>query len=370
MSWARSFCMPSSRWAEGGTGCSLRVVVLLNADVLVPAVIILALVFTYTNGFQDGSSVAASGIASLSMSPRQAILLVAFFEFLGAIAGGTAVAHTIRSIAAWPHNGSLLPVLMSALVAAISWNYLTRFFGIPSSSTHALVGGIVGALCSAGGAGSIIWGEPHQLWNATGVSKVICSLLLSPLVGFVSGYLFLSMLTFLLRRATMKVRPIIQKSQWLAVSVLAFGHGANDPAKSVGVIVLALSAGGVAYLTVVPFYIKVLTGIAMVLGVVSFAHAIVRRVGTGIYKLRPLHALCAEMSSAAVVFGNSLLGGPVSASQVIASSIMGVGAGARFKGVQWLVAKDMLLAWLLTIPCSALLAAGLHSLFLQRFSAQ
>jgi PiT family inorganic phosphate transporter len=337
---------------------------LANVDVLVPAVIILALVFTYTNGFQDGSSVAASGIASLSMSPRQAILLVSIFEFVGAIAGGTAVAHSIQAIAAWPNSLSLLPVLASGLTAAISWNFLTRFLGIPSSSTHALVGGILGAVCSAGAADSIIWGEPNQLWNATGVAKVVCSLLLSPLTGFLAGYVFLIGSTFLLRQATMKVNPLIQKSQWLAVSALAFGHGANDPAKSMGVIILALGAGGVTHLSIVPVYIKVITGVAMVLGVVSFAHTIVKRVGTGIYKLRPLHALCSEMASAVVVVSNSLTGGPVSASQVVASSIMGVGAGARFKGVQWLVAKDMLLAWLLTIPCSALLAALLHVLLL------
>jgi PiT family inorganic phosphate transporter len=341
---------------------------MVDSEILIPVVIILALLFTYTNGFQDGSSVAASGIASLSMSPRQAVSLVAVFEFIGAIAGGTAVATTIQSIAHWPSQGVLLPVLMSALVAAISWNFVTRSLGIPSSSTHALVGGILGAVAAAGGVNLINWGEMNQLWNATGVSRVICSLMLSPPSGFVAGYLFLNLFTFLLRRATMKANSWVQRSQWLAVSALAFGHGSNDPAKSMGLIILALTSAGVTNLGGVPFYIKLVTGIAMVLGVISFAQLIVKRVGTGIYKLRPLHALCSELASASILTGASLTGGPVSASQVIASSIMGVGAGARFRGVQWLVAKDMLLAWLLTIPCSGLLAALIHAVLLSHLS--
>lgn len=330
---------------------------IVDSEILIPVVIILALLFTYTNGFQDGSTVAASGIASLSMSPKQAVLLVAACEFLGAIAGGTAVATTIQSIAHWPSAGILMPVLMSGLVSAIAWNFITRSLGIPSSSTHALVGGIIGAVLAACGSSSIVWGHLNQIWNATGVQRVVCSLLLSPPAGFIAGYLFLNLFTILLRRATMKANVWVQRSQWLAVSALAFGHGSNDPAKSMGLIILALSSAGVSHLSNGTFYIKIVTGVAMVLGVVSFAQLIVKRVGTGIYKLRPLHALCSELASACILTTASMTGGPVSASQVIASSIMGVGAGARFRGVQWLVAKDMLLAWLLTIPCSGLLAA-------------
>lgn len=339
---------------------------MLDLSIAVPAVIILSLLFTYTNGFQDGSTVAASGIASLAMSPRAAVLLVAAFEFLGAIAGGTAVAHTIQAIALWPTGVAILPILMSALVAAIAWNYVTRFLGIPSSSSHALVGGILGGLFASGGSQLIAWGHVNFLWNATGVTKIFASLLLSPLVGFAAGFVLLRLFTVLLSRATMKANEFVQRAQWLAVPALAFGHGSNDPAKSMAVIILALNAAGTEQILAVPVSIKIVTGMAMVLGVVSFAHTIVKRVGTGIYKLRPLHALTSELASAAVVIGNSATGGPVSASQVIASSIMGVGAGARFRGVQWLVAKDMLVAWALTIPCSAFLSAVLYAALFSR----
>lgn len=340
-----------------------------DPTILIPAVIILALLFTYTNGFQDGSTVAASGIASLALSPRRAVLLVALCEFIGAIAGGTAVAKTIQSVAVWPDGANLLAILMSSLIAAILWNFLTRCLGIPSSSTHALVGGILGALFSSGSGDTIFWGQTNQLWNATGVSKVVCSLFLSPVTGFLAGYFFLHVLTTALRQATMKINPWVQRAQVFTVAALAFGHGANDPAKSMGVIMVALSAGGLGDVSTVPLYIRALTGLAMVLGVLSFAHSIVKQVGTGIYKLRPLHALSAELASSAVVLTNSLSGGPVSASQVIASSIMGVGAGARFKGVQWLVAKDMLVAWLLTIPCAGIIAACLHCLLISHIVA-
>lgn len=327
---------------------------------LVVIVVLLCLFFTYTNGFQDGSSVTASAIASRAMTPLQAILLVASFELLGAFLGGSAVSGTIQGITSWPRRVDLLPVLASGLLAAILWNYITRFLRLPSSSTHALVGGILGALYAGGGANYIIWGSPGFIIHPTGVWKVIITLFLSPLVGFAAGFAALSILRTLLLKATMKVNRPLKTLQWMATAMLAFGHGANDPQKSMAIIMLSLQAIGWVATPDSPFYVRLGTGLAMALGVAALAPQIVRRVGTGIYKLRILHGLSAEVASAAVVLTGSLTGGPVSASQVVSSAVMGVGSAHRIKGVHWLVAKDMLLAWFLTIPCAAILAWILH----------
>lgn len=324
-------------------------------------VFFLSIIFTYTNGFQDGSSVAAGAIASRALSRLQAILLVAACEFLGALFGGSAVSHTIQSITNWPHTPSLLPVLASGLFAAILWNYITKLCRFPSSSTHALVGGIVGAVyAGSGGWQHIVWGDPDHVLHSTGIWKVVFSLFLSPLVGFAAGYVCLQVTVLLLSRASTRANNGLKKMQVFTTAVLAFAHGANDTQKAMGILVLTLNAGGYMIGDDIPFWVRLLTGTAMAVGIASLAPGIVKRVGLGIYRLRPLHGFVTEFSSAAVVLIGSITGGPVSASQVIASAVMGIGTAQRKKGVHWLVARDMLIAWFLTIPCSALLAFALH----------
>ena len=334
---------------------------------LVVVVILLALFFTYTNGFQDGSSVTAAAIASRAMTPLQAVVVVSLAELAGALFGGSAVAGTIQGITSWPARVDLLPVLISGLVAAIAWNYITRFLRIPSSSTHALVGGVVGALYAAGGSEFIIWGHPDVL-HPTGIWKLGIALFMSPLVGFVAGSVVFMISTLLLMHATMRVTVPLKLLQWPVTAVLAFAHGANDPQKSMGIIMLALYAAGMVSVHGIPWYVHLASGCAMMAGVASLAPGIVKRVGSGIYKMRSLHALSAEIASAAVVLFGSITGGPVSASQVISCSVMGVGSSVRFKGVHWLVAKDMLLAWFMTIPCAALLSWALHALLVNRLN--
>lgn len=324
-------------------------------------VFFLSLIFTYTNGFQDGSSVAAGAIASRALSRTQAIILVASFEFLGALLGGSAVSSTIQSITSWPSEPSLLPVLASGLFAAIIWNYMTKLLRVPSSSTHALVGGILGAvIAGSGGVQYMVWGTPDHLLHPTGIWKVVLSLFLSPLIGFVAGYLVLCLTVFLLRNATTRVNRQLRGAQWLTTAVLAFAHGANDTQKAMGVLVLTLNASGLTTIHEIPLWVRIITGLAMAVGVASLAPGIVKRVGMGIYKLRPLHGFVTEFSLATVVLIGSITGGPVSASQVIASTVMGVGTAERKKGVHWLVARDMLVAWLLTIPCAGALAWSVH----------
>jgi inorganic phosphate transporter, PiT family len=334
----------------------------VSIEHMVALVVALCLVFTYTNGFQDGSSVAASAIAARSLSRRQAIFLVATFEFLGAIFGGSAVAGCISRVTTWPANPTLLPVLASALTAAIFWNYITRILGVPSSSTHALVGGVLGAvLAASGGFQYILWGDAGMIVNATGFSRILISLFVSPLCGFAAGYVVLFLSVMLLRKASTELNLLLKRLQWLAVPLLAFGHGANDSQKTMGLISIALFAAGMGGRNEVPFWVRSLTGLALVLGVVSLAPRIVRRVG-GIYRMRPLHGLVAEASSGVIVLVASLTGGPLAASQVIASTVIGVGTAERKKGVHWVVAREMVRAWCLTIPSAGIVAWIFYSL--------
>jgi PiT family inorganic phosphate transporter len=247
------------------------------------------------------------------------------------------------------------------LTAAITWNFFTRAVGLPSSSTHALIGGVLGAVVTEGGGLQyVVWGTPDSLLHPTGLWKVIISLFVSPLLGFIGGYLLFIVSLFLLRNASTKINKWLNGLQILSVTSLAFGHGANDTQKAMGVIVLALNATRADPLTDIPTYVRLLTGAAMVCGIISLAPAIVRRVGGGIFKIHSLHALVAQTSAAAIVAYGSATGGPVSASQIISSSVVGVGAAQRKKGVHWKVVQDLLLAWVFTIPGAAILAAIMH----------
>lgn len=328
-------------------------------------VFLLCLTFTYTNGFQDGSSVAASAIGSRALSPIQTAYLVCTFEFLGALLGGSAVADSIHSIVSWPSRPDLLPVLASGLAAAVSWNFVTKLLKVPSSSTHALVGGMLGAVyAAAGNTQYIVWGAPCEIINSTGVWKVVLSLFISPLLGFLGGSLVLFLALTVLARATARVNTRLKQLQWVTTAAMAFGHGANDTQKTMGIITLGLAAAGFTHEHGIPLWVRVATGLVMSFGVASMVPGIVRRVGSGIYNLRPLHGLATQIASASILVTGSATGGPVSATQVISSCVMGVGYMARRKGVHWLVAKDMFLAWFLTIPCAAVLAFILHrSLF-------
>ncbi len=333
---------------------------------LVVLVVFLSLLFTFTNGFQDGSSVAAAAIGSRAMTKLQAIVLCATCEFLGALLGGSAVADTIRHITSWPAQPTLLPILASGLFSAILWNYITKVIKVPSSSTHALVGGMIGALFAAGhGFKYVVWGELGGFIRPTGVYKVVISLFASPLIGFLAGYLCLSLAILLLSRSTTKVNAALKWLQFVTVSILAFAHGANDTQKAMGIVVLGLNAAAYLPNTEIPHWVRLISGLVMALGIASLVPAIVKRVGGDIYRLRPVHGFVVEFASASVVLTGSITGGPVSASQVIASTVMGVGTAERRKGVHWLIAREMLLAWFLTIPCAAGLAFVTHSCLFQ-----
>ncbi len=336
----------------------------MSITFLIFVVVVLALVYTFTNGFQDGSSVTAAPIACGAMTELQAMLVVAAFEFLGAMFGGSSVVGAVHAITTWPKRPDLLPVAITGLCAAVLWNYLTRILRVPSSSTHALVGGLIGAMVAAAhGFKYINWGHPYDVINSTGVIRVLLSLFISPLVGIAVGYLLLRLAALLLVSATPAMNKVLRGVQWVTVPILAFAHGANDTQKAMAVIVLSLQAAGMSHSGIVPLWARLITGIAMAFGVIMLAPGIVKRVGYDIFKLRPLHGFIVELGSETVVLTASVIGAPVATSQVISSTVVGVGSSQRMKAVRWLVFKDIFVAWFLTIPAAAVFAYLLYIAF-------
>lgn len=319
--------------------------------------IVIVLIFDYTNGFHDASNIVATVIASRAMTPIQAVILVAIFEFLGPILGGTAVANTIgkfidlRTLA----DVTSLGIILAGVIGAIAWNLGTWWFGIPSSSSHALVGGLVGPVVVSAGPANVVWGfgELFLHGHATGVTKVLLALILSPIIGFWVGFALQRFTGVLLRGARPSLNRHLRRGQIATAAWLAFSHGTNDAQKSMGIITLVLVTGGMITSFEVPFWAILACATAITLGILSGGWRIVRTVGFGIYKVRPLHALNAQVTAASVIFGAALVGAPVSTTHVVSSSIMGIGASERPKAVRWAKAKDIVSTWLITIPGAA-----------------
>jgi PiT family inorganic phosphate transporter len=327
--------------------------------------VVAVVVFDYTNGFHDASNIVATVIASRAMTPVQAITLVAFFEFLGPLLGGTAVANTIGHfvrIHDLPSSLSVIAVLCGVL-GAISWNLLTWWLGIPSSSSHALVGGLVGTVLLAAGPDHVAWGVTELLHGRlAGITKVILALVLSPLIGFAVGFAIHRFMCLLLRAARPAVNRHLKRVQFLTAAGLAFSHGANDAQKSMGVITMLLVLSGFLPRFVVPLWVILLCASAITLGIMSGGWRIVRTVGFGIYKVRPLHAVDAQLTAGSVVLFSALFGAPVSTTHVVSSSIMGIGASERARAVRWKKAKDIVGAWVVTFPAAAIVSVLLYAL--------
>jgi PiT family inorganic phosphate transporter len=313
----------------------------------------LALFFDYSNGFHDAANVVATIIATGAMRPRFALGLAAFCHFIGPFLFGTAVAETIGKniIDISTFNTALTEVstslIVAALVGAIAWNLLTWFWGFPSSSSHALVGGMVGAVLIAYGPEKILW---------KGLLYVIGVLIFSPIVGLAFGTLFLKATLYFSRNATPRIRHFFNLMQVPSSIALSLSHGANDAQKSMGLITMSLVILGLSPTFDIPFWVIASCAAAIALGTASGGWRIIKTVGSRIYRLRSVHAFCAQTSSATVILGAALLGGPVSTTHVVSSSIMGVGAGQRISAVRWGVAKNIVVAWFVTIPASAVMA--------------
>jgi PiT family inorganic phosphate transporter len=320
---------------------------------LVYIAVVTVLIFDYTNGFHDASNIIATPIASRALTPIQAVVIVAIFEFLGPILGGTAVANTIGKFVNLDGITAILSVtvILCGLSGAIFWNVITWWFGIPSSSSHALVGGLTGAVVIAVGADHVLWGfsELGQ-GQFTGVTKVLLALVLSPIAGFWIGFVVHRLVFFLMRAAKPTVNTFFKRIQIVSCAGLAFSHGANDAQKSMGIITLVLLSGGFITEFHVPFWVILSCAVAITLGILSGGWRIVRTVGFGIFKVRPIHAFDAQLTSAMVIFSASVVGAPVSTTHVVSSSLMGIGASERPKAVRWAKAKDIVSTWVITIP--------------------
>lgn len=329
-----------------------------TVTVLAITTIVFVLLFDYTNGFHDASNVVATVIASRAMTPVQAVVVVAFFEFLGPLVVGTAVANTIGSFIDVSALASItsLVIIMAGVAGAIFWNLGTWWVGIPSSSSHALVGGLVGPVLVSAGPAYVVWGfhEFFTTGHLTGVTKVILALVLSPLVGFWVGYVLHRFSGVLLRGARPSLNRNLRLAQFPTTAWLAFSHGANDAQKSMGIITLVLVTGGFIGEFEVQVWTILACSTAITLGILTGGWRIVRTVGFGIYKVRPLHALNAQLTSATVIFAASVVGAPVSTTHVVSSSIMGIGASERPKAVRWAKAQDIVTTWLVTIPGAGL----------------
>jgi PiT family inorganic phosphate transporter len=323
------------------------------------------LVFDYTNGFNDAANVVATVIASNAMTPRQAVVVVGVFELLGPLLGGTAVANTIGNIV---HLSDLdasrsLVVVLCALSGAIIWNVTTWWRGLPSSSSHALVGALAGAVVSATDVSHVEWGfSALARGELKGVAKVVLALLISPVIGFAATFAWHRFLRRQLFRATPAVNGWLRAGQYVTAASLAFSHGANDAQKSMGILGMVLLLGGFTHEFVIPTWVIFACATAMTLGILSGGWRIVRTLAFAIYRVRPLHALDSQLASAGVIFGASLAGVPVSTTHVVSSSIMGVGAAERPKAVHWDKAREIVTTWIITIPGAAAMAAGIYLL--------
>lgn len=332
--------------------------------VVVFVAITAVVVFDFTNGFHDASNMIGTLVASRAMTPAQSILLVGTFTFLGPLLGGTAVADTIggfvdlRGLAALDAMG----IVSCGIAGAIVWNLVTWRFAIPSSSTHALVGGLVGAVLAGAGGADIRWGVEALLGGElVGVIKVVTTLVTSPLLGFVVGYLLHRLMRFLLRAARPQIDRLLRRGQWVTAAALAFAHGTNDAQKGMGIITLLLVLGGALEDFRVPIWVIAISALSITTGTLLGGWRIVRTVGFSIYKLRPLHGLDAQLTSAAVIVGASFIGGPVSTTHVVSTAIMGIGASERPRAVRWGTAQQIGLTWLLTLPGAATAGAAVYA---------
>ena len=311
------------------------------------------LVFAFLNGLHDSSGLVATAISSRSINPRVALVVASLAEFVGPFVFGTAVAETIGKDLVLP-SAITLDVLLTAIVSAIVWNVVTWYFGLPSSSTHALLGGLIGAVTITHG---------YQYLQFAGFAKVLIALFISPVIGLIIGYVFMAKTLDVTAHFTPRINSIFTRVQILNVVALALSHGTNDGQKSMGLITLALVAAQAQQNFVVPIWVTLLVALAMTLGVNSAGWRIMKTLGGKIYRLRPVHAFAAQTSSAAIILGAALIGAPVSTTQVVSTTIMGVGSAERVSGVRWGVAGQIVLGWLLTIPASTLVAVGLQFLF-------
>jgi len=321
-------------------------------DLLIFILIGLALIFDFLNGFHDSANVVATMISSRAMTPTAALIIATAANFIGPFVFGVAVAKTIGQDVASP-DSITIAVVLAALLSASIWNLLTWFFGIPSSSSHALIGGIVGA---------VMVGTGFQALKMEGMVLVTVALFLSPVLGYVLGQIVMRISMWAVRSATPKANLFFKYAQIPTAFTLALSHGTNDAQKTMGIITMGLVVLGYQDSFVVPWWVILASATAIGIGTASGGWRIIHTLGGKFYKIRPIHSFASQLSSMVVILTASLFGGPVSTTHVVSSSILGVGAAQRRSQVRWGVMSDILVAWFLTVPASAGIAALLYFL--------
>ncbi|MEH7301764.1 inorganic phosphate transporter [Neobacillus drentensis] len=312
-------------------------------------IVIGALAFDFINGFHDTANAIATSVSTKALKPRQAILLAAVMNFVGALTF-TGVAKTVSKDIVDPfmlHNGSV--VILAALLSAIFWNLLTWYFGIPSSSSHAIIGSIAGAAIAA---------EGFNVLNYTGFIKILEALIISPLLAFVIGYIIYSIFKVVFKNFNLtKTNRNFRYIQIATAALQSYSHGTNDAQKSMGIITLALISNNYLHPDAgIPFWVQLSCAVAMGLGTSIGGWKIIKTVGGKIMKIRPINGVAADLTGAAVIFGATAIQLPVSTTHVISSGILGVGSAHRLKGVKWDTAQRMLITWVITLPITALIA--------------
>ncbi len=318
-----------------------------DIPVLLVLIIVIAIVFDYTNGVHDSANAIATIVSTKVVSPLQAVTMAAALNFVGAFVG-THVASTIGKGIVNPEIiAGCQTIILAALLGAILWNLITWYFGLPSSSSHALIGGLIGAAIAYKGWDTLQFGSI--------LDKVIIPLFFSPLAGFIGGYLLMLALAWITCKLNpRKMNKMFRRLQVIASGFMALSHGSNDGQKTMGIITLALFLFNKIPTIEVPFWVKVICALAMAIGTANGGWKIIKTMGKKIFKMEPIHGFAAETSSSLVIISASLMGAPISTTHVFSSSILGVGSSKRFTAVRWGVAGQMVIAWVLTLPASAI----------------
>jgi PiT family inorganic phosphate transporter len=316
-----------------------------------------ALCFSITNGFHDAANAIATLVATRGARPAQAVFLSAVFNILGTLLLGTAVADTVAGIVT-VSPGRAITVIGAGAAGAAAWNLITWWRGLPSSSGHALVGGLSGAAFASSGLYAVQWGGMHG-FRPAGVIGVLIVLAVSPILGFIGGDIVARGVRLGTRRASREIAGPVRVGEYVATAALSFSHGGNDGQKSMGLIAGLLLAAGHTHTLSVPLWVKLACGVTLTFGTALGGWRIVRTIGRRIYRMRPVDAFASQTGSTAVVLGASLLGAPVSTTHVVAASVIGVGSSrGRRRHVRWSVVESMAAAWVLTLPAAGLLGAA------------
>jgi PiT family inorganic phosphate transporter len=335
----------------------------LTFEAIIAFTIIAAIVFAFSNGVNDVSSAVATLIGCRAATPLKAVIIASIANFLGALLGGSAVAYTIQSLIFIRSTEAIILSSFTAVLSALIWNLITSRYGLPSSSTHALIGGLVGAAVVAEGLNSVNWGVSTVLApqpEVVGLLKIIVLMAISVFIGLIGGYLLTKSSKIFLRNARRVINKPINKIQIVTAGLLSFSHGANDTQKQIAVIMIVLVASGTATAFDLPLVVRISCAAAMALGTLLGGWKVMRTLAGKLYRLQPIHSLNAQVVSTASVLFSTAAGAPVSSTHVVSSSIIGIGAAENVKMIDWTLGKEIFVSWMITLPFTMFISGFLY----------